>query len=103
MSITKHILISYITDTDLDNEVKEYESILNYIGSYFKEKDYHYVIAREPVISEKLTNSIPKSLIKEKIRELKLGKNDDWNNEYYIAGRKKEAQIQVLEELLKGE
>ena len=71
MSTTKHILISYITDKDLENEVKEYESIINFIGSYFRDKDYHYVIAREPVINEKLKDSIPKSKVKEKIEELK--------------------------------
>ena len=43
-----------MSEYKLDNEVKEYESIINFIGSYFRDKDYHYVIAREPVINEKL-------------------------------------------------
>ena len=77
MSTTKHILISYITDTDLDNEVEEYENIINFIGSYFRDKDYHYVIAREPVINEKLKNSIPKSKVKEKIEEYEKSYIDD--------------------------
>ena len=52
----------------------------------------------------RITNEyIPKSKVKEKIGELARGKNDDWNNEYFVEGRKKEAKIQVLQELLEEE
>lgn len=109
MSTTKHILISYITDTDLDNEVEEYENIINFIGSYFRDKDYHYVIAREPVINEKLKNSIPKSKVKEKIEELdKRIKSFTTEDEYkklkiYTCKDFNEFITSVLQELLREE
>lgn len=105
MSVTKHILISYITDKDLDNEVREYENIINFIGSYFREKDYHYVIAREPIISEKLKNSIPKSKVKEKIDNRQTSIDDIRNNLYInqaslIEIEKLETEINALQQLL---
>lgn len=109
MSTTKHILISYITDKDLDNEVKEYENIINFIGSYFSDKDYHYAIAKEPVINEKLKDSIPKSKVKEKIEELekqlKEYKESDMeqDEDYFFDVNAIEGEIQVLQELLREE
>lgn len=43
---------------------------------------------------------ISKDKIRDKIRKLVIGKNDDWNDECFTEGRKKEAQIAILEKLL---
>ena len=55
MSRMKHMVVSYVPKEDsLSEETKEYENIINFIAKYLHEKDYHYMIARESVINERL-------------------------------------------------
>lgn len=85
---------------DNENAVIGYEClkiVLNHIEEL--EKDNIKWKGKYHLLSRKI-DVTPNQVIRDKIEVLARGKNSDWNNEYFIEGRKKEAQIQVLKELL---
>lgn len=103
ISICKNIIRSINGDTCYMNYSKEQdkEAIETILDLYNKQKqELDSVKEIYYTQSEIENNYISKDLIREKLEILVKGKNDDWNNEYFIEGRKKEAQIDILKELL---
>lgn len=102
MDNSNYILVSYLNENELKEEVEVYASIIRDIEKILRERNLKYTIAKESIIDEKLKDSISKDKIREKLDYYTMSlKDDDFaDDEDY---NKMKYGKQVLEELLEEE
>lgn len=97
MDNSNYILVSFLNENKLKEEVEVYESIIRDIEKILRERNLKYTIARETLIDEKLKDSISKDKIRDKILERQFELQQEYED------FEDDEILNTLEELLEEE